>query len=98
SGAPLEANRVRNQRRAIQMVFQDPYGSLNPRMTIGVAIMELLRVNGLSPNRTAARTRAAELLEMVGITSSALDELPRGFSGGQRQRIAIARALAVEPT
>jgi peptide/nickel transport system ATP-binding protein len=98
AGAPLAALRSRRGRRAIQMVFQDPYSSLNPRLTIGAAIVELLRVNGLAASQAAARARAVELLEMVGMSPSALDLRPRAFSGGQRQRIAIARALAVEPT
>jgi ABC-type glutathione transport system ATPase component len=98
AGAPLETTRSRRERRAIQMVFQDPYSSLNPRMTVGAAIVELLRVNGLASGRAAARARAVELLELVGMSPSALELRPRAFSGGQRQRIGIARALAVEPT
>ncbi len=98
AGTPLNHKRVRGQRRAIQMVFQDPYGSLNPRMTIGAAIGELLRVNELASSRTEARAKAADLLSLVGLPEGALDQRPRAFSGGQRQRIGIARALAVEPT
>jgi ABC-type glutathione transport system ATPase component len=98
AGTPLDVKRGRRERRAIQMVFQDPYSSLNPRMTVGAAIVELLRVNGLATTKAAARTRAAELLELVGMPATALDLRPRAFSGGQRQRIGIARALAVEPT
>jgi ABC-type glutathione transport system ATPase component len=97
-GAKLDFERERSQRRAIQMVFQDPYSSLNPRMTIGTAITELLRVNGLAETKSRARARAVELLEMVGMPASALEHRPRAFSGGQRQRLGIARALAVEPT
>jgi len=67
-------------------------------MTIGAAIGELLRVNHLAETKAAARTQAAELLALVGLPESALDQRPRAFSGGQRQRIGIARALAVEPT
>ena len=85
------------KRRAIQMVFQDPYSSLNPRMTIGSAITELLRVNGICPDGPSALRRAVELLGMVGVPESALKERPQAFSGGQRQRIGIARALALEP-
>lgn len=97
-GASLRTSEDKAQRRAIQMVFQDPYGSLNPRMKIGDAITELLRVNGLASGKAAARARATELLKMVGLPKAALDQRPRAFSGGQRQRIGIARALSVEPT
>ncbi|HEU4598579.1 MAG TPA: ATP-binding cassette domain-containing protein [Solirubrobacterales bacterium] len=85
-------------RRAIQMVFQDPYSSLNPRMSVGAALVELLRVNKIAASKQAARERAKELLDMVGMPASALELRPRAFSGGQRQRIGIARALAIEPT
>jgi ABC-type glutathione transport system ATPase component len=97
-GRPLEPWRNRVQRRAIQMVFQDPYSSLNPRMTIGTALSELLRVNNLADGRAAVTRRATELLELVGLPPGALQRRPSAFSGGQRQRIAIARALALEPT
>jgi ABC-type glutathione transport system ATPase component len=86
------------KRRAIQMVFQDPYSSLNPRMTVGAAITELLRVNKICADKQSALKRTVELLEMVGIPKTALENRPSAFSGGQRQRIGIARALAVEPT
>jgi peptide/nickel transport system ATP-binding protein len=85
-------------RKAIQMVFQDPYSSLNPRMSVGAALIELLRVNKIASSRQAARDRAKELLAMVGMPEGALELRPRAFSGGQRQRIGIARSLAVEPT
>ncbi|MBS1678920.1 MAG: ABC transporter ATP-binding protein [Actinobacteria bacterium] len=98
AGEPLPFRRDRVQRQAIQMVFQDPYSSLSPRMTIGTALDELLRVNKICDSRAAARKRSVELLEMVGMPESALDRRPRAFSGGQRQRIGIARALALEPT
>ncbi|OJU84973.1 MAG: hypothetical protein BGO11_21470 [Solirubrobacterales bacterium 70-9] len=97
-GEPLRVDRDSGQRRAIQMVFQDPYGSLNPRMTVGNAIGELLRVNGMVQGKDAARARTAELLAMVGLPETAMDKRPRAFSGGQRQRIGIARALAIDPT
>jgi oligopeptide/dipeptide ABC transporter ATP-binding protein len=95
-GQPLPRRRERPQRRRIQMVFQDPYSSLNPRMTVRQALGELLRVHGMVPlNRVDARCR--ELLDLVGLGPRALDAHPRQFSGGQRQRISIARALALEP-
>ncbi|HEY0277137.1 MAG TPA: ATP-binding cassette domain-containing protein [Solirubrobacterales bacterium] len=97
-GEPLRVRKDPVQRRAVQMVFQDPYGSLNPRMKVGAAIAELLRVNGLAAGREEARARVVELLAMVGLPESAFDKRPRAFSGGQRQRVGIARALAVEPT
>jgi ABC-type oligopeptide transport system ATPase subunit len=98
AGEPLRVEKDSAQRRAIQMVFQDPYGSLNPRMTVGGAIGELLRVNGLAADKAAAQARTAELLEMVGLPGTAMKKRPRAFSGGQRQRIGIARALAIDPT
>jgi oligopeptide/dipeptide ABC transporter ATP-binding protein len=94
-GAALPRRRSVAQRRAVQMVFQDPFGSLNPRRRIGSMLVELLRVHELS--KGAERARARELLELVGLPEAALDRYPAAFSGGQRQRIAIARALAAEP-
>jgi len=98
AGEELGSKRTLAQRRAIQMVFQDPYSSLNPRMTVGAVLTELLQFNRIAPDRAAARDRAAELLAMVGLPEKALEQRPSAFSGGQRQRIGIARALAVEPT
>ena len=93
------ARRSRDERRAIQLVQQDPFTSLNPQLTIGDVLDELLRVHHLGGERRARRRqRAAELLGLVGLEADGLDRYPRQFSGGQRQRIAIARALAVEPT
>ncbi len=95
-GQPLGTSRTREQRRALQMVFQDPYSSLNPRMTVGQVLTELLRHHKLVPrNRIDERNR--ELMHLVGLPERALGQRPRQFSGGQRQRIGIARALAVEP-
>ncbi|TYB49664.1 ATP-binding cassette domain-containing protein [Actinomadura chibensis] len=88
---------LRTLRRDMQMVFQDPYSSLNPRMTAGALIEEGLLVHGIEPDRRKRRDRAAALLETVGLSAADADRHPRSFSGGQRQRIAIARALAVEP-
>ena len=84
---------LRQERRHMQMVFQDPYSSLNPRMTVGDTLAEPTLVHGLS----GGRARATALLDEVGLPRTALDRYPHEFSGGQRQRIAIARALATEP-
>jgi oligopeptide/dipeptide ABC transporter ATP-binding protein len=90
-------NEIKPLRKEMQIIFQDPFGSLNPRMTIGLSIEEGLRI--LDQNRHMNRKkRVKELLEMVGISASAADRYPHEFSGGQRQRIGIARALSVEPT
>jgi peptide/nickel transport system ATP-binding protein len=83
-------------RRKMQIVFQDPYSSLDPRQSIGSALMEPMRVHGIAEGADARR-RAAALLEEVGLPPAALDRFPHEFSGGQRQRIGIARALTVEP-
>ncbi|HEX5117998.1 MAG TPA: oligopeptide/dipeptide ABC transporter ATP-binding protein [Pseudonocardiaceae bacterium] len=96
-GAVLPNRRSGAQHRAVQMVFQDPYSSLNPRMTVGQTLGELLRFHQLVP-RNKVVDRCRELMNLVGLPDSALAQRPRQFSGGQRQRIGIARALAVEPT
>jgi oligopeptide transport system ATP-binding protein len=85
---------LRRRRRDFQMVFQDPYGSLNPRMRVGRAIAEPLEVHGLLTDRTR---QVNELLDMVGLQASAAERYPHQFSGGQRQRVGIARALATRP-
>ena len=84
-------------RRDMQIIFQDPYASLNPRMTIGAIIGEALIIHGLAKNRNAFEDRVAELLEIVGLNADQMRRYPHEFSGGQRQRIGIARALAVSP-
>ena len=92
----LSQSRLRPLRRELQMVFQDPYGSLNPRMTVGDILAEPLEVHGIAKGE-AARERAAELLAQVGLPRDALGRYPHQFSGGQRQRVCIARALTLDP-
>ncbi|MGW4957282.1 ABC transporter ATP-binding protein [Nonomuraea sp. NPDC004186] len=87
----------RDIRRRVQMVFQDPLTSLNPRMTVHDIVAEPLRVHRLCPDARAMRERVGELLELVGLSPDRMNRFPHEFSGGQRQRIGIARALATEP-
>ena len=89
---------VKDFRRRVQMVYQDPYGSLNPRMKVSDIIGEPLEVHGLNKDRAQYRARIAELLDLVGLAPYMADRYPHEFSGGQRQRIGIARALALEPS
>jgi oligopeptide transport system ATP-binding protein len=91
----LSPQQLRAKRRELQMIFQDPYSSLNPRMTVEQTLTEPLALHGLAPGRH--RERAAELMDLVGLAPQYLQRYPHEFSGGQRQRIGIARALAVEP-
>lgn len=93
----LRGEPLRKLRRRMQIVFQDPYGSLNPRMTVGAAIKEGLIVHRLAEGK-AADARVAELLDEVGLRAEYADRYPHEFSGGQRQRVGIARALAVQPS
>ncbi|CAN5598502.1 hypothetical protein BH10ACT8_BH10ACT8_08780 [soil metagenome] len=97
AGQVLDGLPTRAQRRTVQMVFQDPYSSLNPRRTVGQTLTELLRYHQIVP-RDQVANRCLELMELVGLPPEALKRTPRQFSGGQRQRIGIARALALEPT
>jgi oligopeptide transport system ATP-binding protein len=92
----LSARQLRARRRAIQVIFQDPYASLNPRLTVGAALGEVLEVHKLVP-RDRVSDRVEELLALVGLPADAMTRYPSDFSGGQRQRICIARALAAEP-
>jgi peptide/nickel transport system ATP-binding protein len=93
----LTPSELRNLRKDIQIIFQDPYSSLNPRMTIGEAIIEPMRVNNILDTDFARKKRAIELLERVNLSSKQFNRYPHEFSGGQRQRICIARALALNP-
>ncbi len=89
---------LRRMRRRMQMIFQDPYASLNPRMTVGSIISEPLEVHNLSSTRGERQERVQELLEIVGLNPYFVNRYPHEFSGGQRQRIGVARALAVNPS
>lgn len=92
----LNSNEMRPLRKDMQIIFQDPYASLNPRMPVGAAIQEPLLVHNIVP-KNKRRERVMELLEMVGLNADTYDKYPHEFSGGQRQRIGIARALSVNP-
>ena len=94
----LDGSAMRAMRRKIQVIFQDPYGSLNPRMTCGDIVGEPLVVHKLTSGKGEYRDRVAELLQVVGLNPYMADRYPHEFSGGQRQRIGIARALAVNPS
>jgi peptide/nickel transport system ATP-binding protein len=92
----LGSEALRKMRQRMPMIFQDPFASLNPRMSVGAAIAEPIVVHGIAP-RKEARDRVADLLRKVGLTPEMANRLPHEFSGGQRQRVAIARALALGP-
>jgi len=93
----LNKKALRNMRRHMQIIFQDPYSSLNPRITIGDAIMEPLKVHGFYDNDKQRKRKVLELLERVGLLPEHFNRYPHEFSGGQRQRIVIARAIALQP-
>ena len=93
----LAADELRTLRRDIQIIFQDPYASLNPRMNVGATIGEALIIHRLTKTRRQLEERVVELLETVGLQADHMGRYPNEFSGGQRQRIGIARALAVSP-
>jgi len=94
---PMSEREFRPLRREMQMIFQDPFGSLNPRFTIGEIVGEALEIHFPKMNRSDRASRVAELLGLVGLKADMMRRYPHEFSGGQRQRIGIARALAVEP-
>ena len=93
----LSTGGLRTLRRRMQIIFQDPYSSLNPRHTVAETVGDAMRLHGLARSRAACRDRVAQLLERVGLNRYYVNRYPHEFSGGQRQRIGIARALAVEP-
>jgi len=93
----MTERQFRPLRREMQMIFQDPFGSLNPRMTIGSIVGEALEIHFKSMSASDRRERVAQLLKQVGLKPEMMSRYPHEFSGGQRQRIGIARALAVEP-
>ncbi len=94
----MSPNELRKQRRNMQMIFQDPYASLNPRMTVGRIVGEPLRIHGIMSNRREQQEYVENLLERVGLSGFYVNRYPHEFSGGQRQRVGIARALALDPS
>ena len=93
----LSKKALRTLRKEIQIIFQDPYASLNPRLTVGMAIMEPMKVHGLFSSDNERKARTIEILEKVGLEAAHFDRYPHEFSGGQRQRVGIARTIAVQP-
>jgi oligopeptide/dipeptide ABC transporter ATP-binding protein len=94
----LKPKQMSEYRRKMMIIYQDPYGSLDPRMTIGAAIAEPIEVHKLASTKEEKENRIVELMEKVGLTPDQINRYPHEFSGGQRQRIGIARALATNPT
>lgn len=93
----LKSHEIRQLRKDIQIIFQDPYSSLNPRLTIGQAIMEPMKVHGIGANEFQRRSKTKAFLDRVGLDESYFDRYPHELSGGQRQRVGIARTIALEP-
>ena len=93
----LKGEELRQLRRKLQIIFQDPYASLNPRMTVGAAIQEPMNIHKIGASKKERQENAEQLMTKVGLDPSMLGRYPHEFSGGQRQRICIARALAVQP-
>ena len=93
----LGTKELRNLRKEIQIIFQDPYASLNPRITVGKAIMEPMQVHHIGSNNSERKKKVLDILSKVGLDESSFYRYPHEFSGGQRQRIGIARTIALEP-
>lgn len=93
----LNASHMRTLRKEIQIIFQDPFASLNPRLTVGNAILEPMKVHNIGTSNDTRKEKVIEILEKVGLDASAFDRYPHEFSGGQRQRVGIARTIALEP-
>jgi len=94
----MTGNRLRQMRRKMQIIFQDPFASLNPRMTVGSIVSEPLQIHKMYPNKKERQQYVEQLLERVGLNPYFINRYPHEFSGGQRQRIGIARALALQPS
>jgi len=93
----LNSKQLRSLRKDIQIIFQDPFASLNPRLTVGNAIMEPMKVHGIGKNKKERKEKVLSILNHVGLLEDDFNKYPHEFSGGQRQRIGIARTIALEP-
>ena len=91
------SKQLRSLRKDIQIIFQDPFASLNPRLTVGNAIMEPMKVHGIGKNKKERKEKVLSILNHVGLLEDDFNKYPHEFSGGQRQRIGIARTIALEP-